>query len=197
MKNGVFSTTLKHNVSLLDGNQKNLLRRTNFPWTKVREKWYGKCFFYKEVLIYCEFIQEGQTVNKSLIIFIFRHLWDAISRKHPEKWVLNNWILNYNAPPHWPQLVRNYLPKNSFITLFMLLALSLACWFLPVFLKTSLKGEQVSADAKVVKKNNQTNCYKISSKSVLKALKMLGLVCSCRRRLLGRKISFEVLIFVQ
>lgn len=77
MKNGVFSMTLKQNISPLNGKLKYLVGRMNFNCTKTRVK----CFFYYKGLI-CQ----SSFPNQTFYIKILRHLQDAIRRKRPEKW---------------------------------------------------------------------------------------------------------------
>ena len=46
------------------------------------------------------------------------HLWDAVWRKHPEKWRMNIWFLFHdNAPAHQLVLVKDFLAKNNVTTL--------------------------------------------------------------------------------
>lgn len=64
----MFSSILKHTGNCSPLNGKNDLQGwTNFAWAKTREKLILEMSLDYEDLINCEFIPEGQTVNKKLI----------------------------------------------------------------------------------------------------------------------------------
>lgn len=60
--------------------RKHLQGRTNFAWAKTREKLILEMSLDYEDLIHCEFIPEGQTVNKKLI-----SIFKALTRQHQEE----------------------------------------------------------------------------------------------------------------
>lgn len=60
--------------------RKHLQGRTNFAWAKIREKLILEFFLDYEDLIHCEFIPEGQIVNKKLI-----SIFKALTRHHQDK----------------------------------------------------------------------------------------------------------------
>lgn len=155
-KNCVFSTTLRHNVRPLNGKQNHLQGRTHFALEKARLNVILERFYIMKIWL----IPEGKTVNKLLFKFLgaYKTSLRGNTLKNGQKTKLDfaqTMPCSITMPLHiGPQLVRNYLVKNSGYhpRLSTLLAWPRACWFFPVILKTSLKGEQF-ADAKVVKQN--------------------------------------------
>jgi hypothetical protein len=58
-------------------------------------------------------------VNKEMCIDMRRRLWDAVTRKCPEKWRTSSWfLLHDNAQAHRSVLVKDFfLAKNNVTTL--------------------------------------------------------------------------------
>jgi histone-lysine N-methyltransferase SETMAR len=71
-----------------------------------------------QVIVHCEFIPEGQSVNKGMYSDILRRLRDAVRRKRPEKWRANSWfLLHNNAPAHRPVSIKEFIAKNNLTAL--------------------------------------------------------------------------------
>ncbi|KAJ4427937.1 hypothetical protein ANN_23947 [Periplaneta americana] len=73
-------------------------------------------FFDVRGIEHHEYAPEGQTVTKEYYD-ILRRLRDAVRRKRPDMWTVNNWHLHHdNAPAHSSQLIHTFLAKHGITT---------------------------------------------------------------------------------
>jgi transposase len=71
-------------------------------------------FFYVEGVVHHEFLPQGQTVNRWYYLDVLKRLRDRISRKRPQLWRNNSWILHHdNAPAHTSLLIRDFLAQHE------------------------------------------------------------------------------------
>jgi hypothetical protein len=68
--------------------------------------------------VHYEFLPEEQTVNRWYYMDVLKRLRESISRKRPQLWRNNSWILHHdNAPAHASLLIRDFLAKHETMVL--------------------------------------------------------------------------------
>ena len=103
-------------------------------------------FFDWKGIVHHEFVPRGQMVNKQLYQEALAPLRDAVSRKRPELWENQTWMLHHhNAPAQASILILSYLAKHQTSVVPHLPSspdLAPADFFLFPKLKTTLKGHR-------------------------------------------------------
>jgi histone-lysine N-methyltransferase SETMAR len=75
-------------------------------------------FFDIRLIVYHEFVPEGQTVNAEFYCSVLRRLREDIRLKRPELWCAGNWLLHDgNAPSHQALVRREFLAYKGISTL--------------------------------------------------------------------------------
>ena len=136
-------------------------------------------------------------MNKEKYIHILRRFRDAFRRKRPQKWRTDSWfLLHDNAPAHRSVLVKDFLTKNSVITLQHLTYspdIAPADFYLFPGIKSVLKGRRFCDSMDIVK--NATEELKRLSQwlpGMFPApLPSLTEVCICTRGLFWMECSLN------
>ena len=75
-------------------------------------------FFYIRGIVHYEFVPTGQTVNQVYYLEVLERLREKVTRKRPELFVNNSWILHQNnAPAHTALSVRQFLATKQITVL--------------------------------------------------------------------------------
>ena len=121
-------------------------------------------FFDWQGIIHHEFVPRGQTVNKEFYVAVLKRLREAVSRKRPQLWTNQSWVLHHdNAPIHSSFLVRNFLVKNETTVVPQPSYppnLAPADFFLFPKLKSTLKGHRFDTIDKI-QKNSMNELFTI------------------------------------
>ena len=73
---------------------------------------------FKKFPEFAGIIYRNRYCEQKIYIDVLRRFWDAIRRKHREKWKTNSWfLLHDNAPAHRSVLVNDFLAKNNITVL--------------------------------------------------------------------------------
>jgi len=68
-------------------------------------------------VVYHEFTQYGQTINKEYYLDVLRRLRETIRKRRPILWHSNSWMLHHdNAPAHRSFLVYDFLDEHGTVT---------------------------------------------------------------------------------
>jgi transposase len=71
-------------------------------------------FFDSEGVVHCEFLPQGQTVNKEYYLEVMQRLREAVRKKRPDAWQENRWMLQHDkGPSHSSFFVRDILAKHA------------------------------------------------------------------------------------
>ena len=110
-------------------------------------------FFNWKFIVHYQFVPRGQMVNRELYQEVLARLMDAVSRKRPELWENQTWMLHHdNAPAHASLLIRSYLAKHQTSVVPLppySLDLAPADFFLFPKLKTTLKGHRFQTTGEI------------------------------------------------
>lgn len=81
----------------------------------------AKCFFFFcdiRHIVHRKFVPQCETVNREVYCNVLKRLREDISRKRPDLWSVNNWILHGDhAPCHRALPTRVFLAKSNVLSI--------------------------------------------------------------------------------